>query len=162
MKVMVTGHRNIGTPASQCWVKERMEAIVESLSAGRYRMDVGISGMAMGADMMWADAVLAAGAELWAFIPFRGQELLWPDRFRDHYQGLRRMAAKEIVFGDHYDKRLYHARNDAMLAEADAVVAVWDRRRGTGGTVSVVEKAKKASKLVFVIDPAAREAFYPL
>jgi hypothetical protein len=124
-------------------------------------MKVGISGMALGVDTWWAHAVLAAGLELHAYIPFETQADRWTPVERAEWTRLRGLATVVRVVGPNpRDRReavrLLHARNDAMLAESAAVVAVLLAGKVDGGTASAVRKAEQRGLSGVHLEPTAR------
>ncbi|GAB6857885.1 SLOG family protein [Microbacterium xylanilyticum] len=151
-RVMVTGHRpKLMSAHQQRHSRTELERVAQKLTAV-YGMEVGISGMALGADTDWAHAVLNAGVPLWSFVPFPQQAELWSDAQRSEWNELRSRAAREVVVADAYSVRALHARNDAMLNDADLVVAVWDPRVTTGGTASCVRKARDRGMPIIHVD----------
>jgi uncharacterized phage-like protein YoqJ len=162
--VCATGHRRI-PPAVLPWVRTKLAAAATWLRDQR-QTRVGISGMALGADMLWAEAVLDAGLGLHAHVPFPQQPNLWPDDQRVRWRRLLERAAEVVWYGDldgvpeaqrkATAVRLLHARNDGMLAASAAVVAVYDPRQTGGGTASAVRKAIRLRLPVVHLDPAAR------
>lgn len=77
--VMVTGHRpKYLSPNSRAWVRAELARLAVQLR-DFHGMTCGISGMALGSDQWWAEAVLAAGVGLEAHVPFPQQ----PDKWRD-------------------------------------------------------------------------------
>jgi hypothetical protein len=129
-----------------------------------------ISGMALGVDQWWAEAVLAADLNLWAYLPFPQQPDPWPTGARQAWRQLLDQATKVSRVGDldalpasqrrTHATRLLHARNQCMIGATvqagGAVVAVWDSARQTGGTFSAVCKAQAVSLPVIHINPATR------
>lgn len=154
-KVMVTGHRpqHLSDP-QRAFARGELDRIAQRLVAEN-GMTVGISGMAIGADMDWCYAVLAAGVQLWGFIPFPQQPDKWTLYQRQEWDYLRGRCTRTWVGADRYSVGALHARNDAMLAEADLVVAVWDPTKVTGGTASCVQKARQLGKPIIHINVAA-------
>lgn len=68
--VMVTGHRPQHlSPGVRPWVRAELERLALKLR-DEHGTATGISGMAVGADLWWADAVVKAGLRLWAHVPF--------------------------------------------------------------------------------------------
>jgi uncharacterized phage-like protein YoqJ len=118
---------------------------------------VGISGMALGVDQWWAQAVLAAGLKLWAYIPSAHQGDRWtPDQGRE-WGALIEQATKVHTFGGRQvTPALLHARNDGMLDDSDAVIAVYRPGKTTGGTYSAVMKAERRRMPGIFLDPVAR------
>jgi precorrin-6x reductase len=60
------------------------------------------------------------------------------------------------LYGTDYDVRLLRARNDGMLAEADAVVAVLKPSKTSGGTASAVRKAQAMGLPIVHLNPERR------
>jgi uncharacterized phage-like protein YoqJ len=154
--VMVTGHRpqHLMTVETD-WVKAEVSRVVVKLR-DEHGMTCGISGMAIGTDLWWAAAVVNAGVRLWAHIPFPGQPDRWRQADRAEWVRLRDLADEVTLYGTAYDVRLLHARNDGMLAAADAVVAVWKPSKTSGGTASAVRKARAMGLLVVHLNPERR------
>lgn len=112
-----------------------------------------ITGMAQGWDTALALAARDLGLSYWAYVPFPGQELQWPAPAQDLYNELLETAAtinyirpsrpqtkREIV-------RALFDRNEAMMADADWVLALYDGSE-TGGTHQAVDYARKRGLLV--------------
>lgn len=155
-RVMVTGHRpQFLAPDAQEWAKLELERIAIKLR-DQYGMQVGISGMALGADTWWGYATVFAWCDLWAFIPFPQQPDRWGTADVAAWRELRSRAAHEVVIAGEYSVGALHARNDAMLSNSDLVVAVWDPSKVSGGTASAVAKAQSAGMPMIHLDPVAR------
>lgn len=158
--VMVTGHRPRHlTGAEAAWAQVALHRTAWRLRSA-YGTQVGISGMALGADTWWALGVLASGMRLHAFIPFEDQAEPWPEADRALWCVLRRRAAAEtIVGGQTYDIRMLHARNDAMLAATDdagGLVVTLYKPEEKGGTASAVAKARRRRLPLLILDPCTR------
>ncbi|MET8278246.1 hypothetical protein [Micromonospora sp. NPDC005174] len=176
--VMVTGHRPQDIPAdAHGWVRERLTAAAVWLRDER-GMTTGITGMALGSDMWWADSLHRAGVPFVAHIPFPQQ----PDPWREFNPGavaewhrLRALAAKVVPYGDlaglaeHARKRvvvkLLHERNDGMLTATEqaggAVLAVWKPSKRDGGTFSALKKAHQLRLPVILVNPEAQTTTVP-
>jgi len=155
-RVMVTGHRPQYMSTFQAaFATSELERLAAKLAAAGTR--VGISGMALGADRWWADAVIAAGLDLWSFIPFPQQAARWREVDRAHWQYLRGRAVHEHVTSLSYSVPALHQRNDDMLDAADAVIAVWSPSKTTGGTASCVQKAMRRGMPIIIVDLDAME-----
>lgn len=155
-RVMVTGHRPQGIPPrNRRWVELELERIAVKLR-DQNGMRVGISGMALGADTWWGFATVFAWCDLWAFIPFPQQPEKWQPEDLARWNELRSRAKHEVVVAEEYSVGALHARNDAMLANADLVVAVWDPSHTTGGTYSCVQKAHQAAMPMIHVNPVTQ------
>jgi ribA/ribD-fused uncharacterized protein len=149
-RVACTGHREqYLSPDQLRWMHQELARVAIKLRTV-HGMQVAIHGGATGADLGWATAAVAAGVdELWAYIPFEAQAKQFnPDQRRkwDEYTNLIEdggLATLRWCLGTGYDVRLLHARNDAMIRDADAFVVVIDPSKTTGGTASVLRKLAK-------------------
>lgn len=159
--VAATGHRSQHLdPSAQHWVREKLQAGAVWLR-DHCGTRIAVSGMALGVDTWWAQAALDAGLELHAYIPFESQSRLWGPEDYAEWVRLRGLATvPKVLHADPVSKRqavgYLHGRNDAMLRNADAVIAVWLAGETDGGTFSAVRKAQ-ARKLPGVhLEPASR------
>ncbi|MFI1194061.1 hypothetical protein ACH4T9_12500 [Micromonospora sp. NPDC020750] len=177
-QVMVTGHRPhhlpVGAPAS---VRGELDRIAVKLRDG-HGMTAGITGMALGADLLWAASLHRAQVSYIAHIPFPEQPDPWR-RNNPHavteWERLRGLADREVVYGtlaglaERARKgaavKLLHRRNDGMLAAVvsarGAVVAVWCPSKLNGGTHSALQKAHRLGLPVIHINPEARTTTVP-
>jgi len=155
-RVAVTGHRPPSlTPDQSAWAEGELERLAVKLHDG-HDTKVAISGAALGADTMWARAGVRAGLDLWAYVPFLAQAAKWSTDERVAWGKLLSVATRTLVLGAEYDVRLLHARNDFMLRDADLMIAVLDPAKTTGGTASVVKKARAAGQGLVLVDVVAR------
>lgn len=157
--VCATAHRQLPADAVP-WVRERLTACAVWLRDERGTR-VGVSGMARGGDLLWSEAVLAAGLDLHAYVPYRSQPDRWDPADRDRWADLIGKAARVVVCNpDPPDRRTavryLHARNDMMLAASSAVVAVLRSDATSGGTVSAVRKAWRLGLPGVHLDPTTR------
>jgi uncharacterized phage-like protein YoqJ len=155
--VAATGHRPqhlLGFSETD-WVRAELARVAVKLR-DEHGMTCGISGMAIGTDLWWAAAVVDAGLKLSAHIPFPQQPDRWRQADREEWVRLRYVADQHTLYGTDYDVRLLRARNDGMLAEADAVVAVWKPSKTSGGTASAVRKAQAMGLPIVHLNPERR------
>lgn len=172
--VMVTGHRpQHMAPSVHGWIRDELDRLATKLRDG-HGMACGITGMALGADMWWADSLVRAGVPLWAHIPFPQQPDPWlktnPDAVAE-WKRLRALAVQERVYGnldgltgDTRNRRavqLLHERNNGMLSGSGAVVAVWQPNKRDGGTYSALVKAHRDALPVILVNPDARTTTMP-
>lgn len=116
-----------------------------------------ISGMALGADTIFAKAALSLkeqgyNIKLVAAIPFKGQESLWPEETKNQYRRLLN-CADEVVFvcPEGYASWKMQKRNEYMVDRCDILLAIWD---GTdGGTSNCIRYAQQKKKEMIIIDP---------
>jgi uncharacterized phage-like protein YoqJ len=154
--VCATGHRrqHLSHDARE-WIRDELHQQARRLR-DEYGTHTGISGMASGVDLWWAEALLAAGLNLWAYVPFPQQPDRWPDADRREWRRILDRAQRVRTFGDRYSVRLLHARNHGMLSDSTAVVACWAPHMTTGGTFAAVREAHRRGMPGVWIDPRAR------
>lgn len=156
-RVMVTGHRPHHLDADQQAWSQVMLARVAAQLAGMHGARHCISGLALGADTWWAVAGLAAGMRLHVYVPFEAQAAKWSGEQQALWRQLRAAASREVLVGGRdYDVRMLHARNDAMLADADLVVALLRSDATSGGTHSTVSKGRHSGRPMLLLDPVTQ------
>jgi hypothetical protein len=158
--VMVTGHRPQHLSVSaRPWVRDELRRLACKLR-DEHGTRVGISGMAIGADLWWADAVIRAGLELHAHVPFPPQPIKWRDEDQAEWHRLLGLAANTITYGTGFDVRLLHARNRGMVDSCDGIIACWRQGR-TGGTESCLRYAVQRGRRPVWVDPETRMTLWP-
>ena len=166
-----TGHRELlsGDPA---WVTGQLpHACAWLRDAG---MQYGISGMALGFDLDWAEAVLDAGMKLCIAIPFEEQPARWTRANKARWWTIRKAATSEHIIGkvpaDLPPKRrsgavnrLLFDRNTFMFDHAGAAITDWEPGRVTGGTANALFYASMMRNLPGVwLDPVNRKVNFLL
>jgi argininosuccinate synthase len=157
MRVGITGHSNL-TPDSVPLVAAELRKVLSEFGE---RL-VGLSCLARGADQVFARVVLELGGELHVVLPaadYRERKVK-PDN-REEFEALIRQAVDVHVLPFETSNRdAYAAANEALLADVDTLVAVWDGAPpdGKGGTGDTVEVARERGIPVTVVwpDGAAR------
>lgn len=103
----------------------------------------GISGMALGVDMLFAEECLKLGIRLTAAVPCDGQHLIWPQASQVRYMNIINRASEVIVVSPGpYEHWKMGARNLWMMEQlrptTDFLTAVWDGSKG--GTHDAIQK----------------------
>lgn len=147
MIIAGTGHRPNKLGGYGWDIAQRMVRI-----AGEYldelKPDTVISGMALGWDMALAAAAMTRGIEWWAYIPFRGQEKMWPPSSQEVYRDLlSRAHSVHIVCPGEYAAWKMQKRNEEMVDHATHVLALWNGDK-SGGTWNCLEYAYGTGKPV--------------
>lgn len=158
--VCATGHRpqHLGKTGKEWTRKKLLDAAVWCRDERGTK--VGISGFAVGVDLMWADAVIQAGLILGAYIPCPQQADPWRAHDRQEWKRLRALAdpAYSRVFADRYSVQVLHERDQAMLDTSKAVVCVWRPEKREGGTWGTIVKANKPPGMPGVhLDPGRQK-----
>lgn len=153
---MLTGHRpDAMSEAQQIWAREELRRTMKRLQLF-HGLKEAISGMALGADTWWAEAAVSFGVPFAAYIPFEEQPNRWPESAQARWRELRSKATRELVLGDHYSVGFFHARNDAMIRDADLCVALYIQGKESGGTYSAVKKIRALGKPLILLDPSTQ------
>lgn len=131
-------------------------------------IDTFITGMALGVDQWFAEAVNAMreglamngshakNVRLVAAVPFEGQASKWPSPSRKRWRRIiERCNEVEQVCDGGYSPSKYQRRNEWMVDRSDVVLAVWNG--GRGGTFNCVEYAIGEDVPVLRIDPRRLE-----
>ena len=147
MKLMITGHRphKLGgyamNSAAVQHIEEELRKIISQLDP---RTDVGICGMAPGADQLFAEICMEFHISVHAYIPFRLREQKWLNTEQRTYRSLLRRCAKVIECNDHVSIEGFQVRNAMMVLAADEAVAVWDgSNSGTANTIKLLNIVQK-------------------
>ncbi|QUE25307.1 DprA-like DNA processing chain A [Microbacterium phage Fizzles] len=155
-RVMVTGHRPQGIPAeSHEWVHLELERLAVKLR-DLNGMKVGISGMALGSDIWWAQATVFAWNELWAFLPFPQQAERWAPADVALWNEMRWRATREHVTAPEYSVQALFQRNEDMLKYSDLVIAVFDPATTRGGTFATVQSAVSQMLPILHVNPISQ------
>jgi len=111
-----------------------------------------ITGMALGVDQWAAEVCIKLGVPFVAAVPFRGQELYWPEESRKRYFELLEHADSiEYVSPGGYAAWKMQVRNQWMVDNCDVLIAIFD---GTpGGTKNCFDYAIANSKKIIRINP---------
>lgn len=119
------------------------------------------SGMALGADTVWAMAIVAAKQRhpgrirFVAEIPTLSQPARWSSSVdRRRWEHLKDQADEANVYAERYSVQCLHDRNRGMITGSDLLLAVWNGE-ASGGTAGSVRIAQQQGIRVFPIDPAA-------
>lgn len=168
MKIAVTGHRpdKIGgyspNPLTTA-IARRMDKIVDDLKAAHSdEVMIRISGMALGADTLWAHLAQSSGDPLIAAIPFQEQDLRWPPESRRIWNQLLNYARSTTDRGGGvhlcctggYSPLSMQKRNEWMVDNCNLLIAVWNG--SAGGTANCVKYARTKLKeeQIIYIDPS--------
>jgi uncharacterized phage-like protein YoqJ len=171
MGVMVTGHRQL-VPAGHTgspWpdknprVNQHHTSIrhlmIEAIT--QWHMESGwvdfISGMALGADTLFAEAVLECKkflpVRLIAAVPFAGQECKWTAGAQSKFRSIISQADHvEIVSPGAYSPAKMQIRNQWMVDHAMCVMAVWDGKQ-SGGTWNCIQYARQRNRWMVQLHP---------
>lgn len=166
MKIMVTGHRKLiplghqGSPYPEnnhevaLWQHKLFHLVYNYVKY--YAIDgmacnnitEFITGMAIGADQMFCQAVIKLSDErlqyiLTAAIPFAGQESRWPPAAKNLYAFLLNRCHKQVCVSEGgYASWKMQKRNEWMVDNSQRVLAIWNGLQ-KGGTWNCINYALK-------------------
>lgn len=149
MKIAFTGHRpqHFGGNFDHVQMKLNSFAaeVITELRKQYGPETVMITGMALGWDQAIANVCSQNEFPYIAAVPFQGQESVWQERSKVHYNFLL-MDAKEVVYvcPPGYAAWKMQKRNEWMVDQCDLLVALWDGK--PGGTGNCVAYAQKVGK----------------
>jgi hypothetical protein len=153
MRVGITGHQRLKEHARWDWVERELDRLLASIAPPL----VGITSLAVGADQLFADAVLRRGGSLEVVIPFAGYESTFSEeRDRQEYTRLSQRASRvEVLEKPGSDEEAYLASGRRMVDQSDLLIAVWDGlpASGLGGTGDVVNYAVRRRKRTIHLNP---------
>ncbi len=148
----IVGHRVLDRQARE-FVSSACSALIAD--AQRTTTVAAVSALAEGADTLFAEAAVSAGATLEIVRPYDGYEGEFDPGQRCRYRELRRAAHREtrLPFGRR-STRAYEAAMRHVTDECDVLVAAWDGTppRGTGGTADTVRYAERIGRRIVHLD----------
>lgn len=119
-----------------------------------------ISGMALGADTIWAYAIVKMKEKypnrikFEAHCPCPNQDIKWEDENKKQYKWLLSKADEIIYYAEEYPGPwILQKRNVGMINNSDYLIAVYDNKSTKGGTVNAINYAKKINKNIIYINP---------
>lgn len=154
-RIAVTGHRNLSDPTTVEFVLQTFRDILTRARREHPAGVVALSGIADGADTLFAQVALSLDLPLEAVIASHGfSRDLPPSPMHESYQYLLdrcRMIHQMLV--QDYSDEAYMIVGQWLVDNSDLVVAVWDGQpaAGKGGTGDVVVYAQRVGRPVIHI-----------
>ena len=142
-KVAFTGHRDVDSVAVGYLLQRYLSRI-----CSRHRSVLGITGGAVGVDMLAAEVCADCGAPYVVILPFpfRIFTAKWSSSARARLRRVISGAVRTFVVQRNFSMSGYMRRNMVMVNHCDVLLAVW---RGTpGGTANTVRYARQVGKPV--------------
>ncbi|MEU8627454.1 hypothetical protein [Streptomyces sp. NPDC048669] len=152
MRLGITGHRGL-SPEVEAQVRAELAKLIADWPPTDL---VGISCIADGPDVWFAQAVLAHGGRLEVVIPAAEYRESLPDWHHPVYDELMARAIETHHTGmRESNSRAHQAGSEIMVGLADQMIAVWDGQpaRGYGGTADVVAYAERVGVAVRIVWP---------
>ena len=123
------------------------------------------SGMAMGFDIMCAEAVLMLKKvynkplKLICAIPYPEQCETFYDKWKQRYFNILNSCDEKLIISPKYYKGCYQKRNKFMVDNSDYVLTWFNGK--AGGTKNTVNYAIKKNKFVLNLNQKSSESYYP-
>lgn len=148
-----TGHQTL-TIATQAAVADAVSAHLRRLGDGSLE---GVCSLAVGADQIFAKALLAAGGRLHVVIPSADYASTFEsEEARASYAKLLASSAssEELPYGSSTEEA-FMAAGRLVAERSDLLLAVWDGApaAGLGGTADIVRYAREHGRAVEIIWP---------
>lgn len=120
------------------------------------------SGMAMGFDIIAAEAVLyfrekVDGIKLICAVPFENQEINFPNDWKNRYNFLINACDEVVVISKEYHNGCYQNRNKFMVDNSDYVITWYDGQ--LGGTKNTLLYAQKKCRYIINLNINYLEEF---
>lgn len=153
MKIGITGHQELNDPV---WVKREILRVL-------YSQDLpltGVTSLAVGADQLFAQAVLDCAGTLQVIIPFEGYiDSFTADGRQEYERLLSKASVVEVLSAAGSHEESYFCAGKRLVDVSDFLVAVWNGKpaAGLGGTGDVVNYAKCQKKCYIHINPITRK-----
>jgi hypothetical protein len=157
MIIGVTGHQKLDNPADWEWVQGELNRILD----GTPSPIVGVSSLAIGADQLFAQAVLHHQGSLEVVIPFHNYERTFDDGpDKENYLRLLKAASKvDVLERKGSDEVCYFEAGKEVVSRADLLIAIWNGEpaAGLGGTGDAVNYALQNQRRVIHINPVTHQ-----
>lgn len=153
MRIGITGHQRLKEPSNWQWVSLEIDNLLSQLAQPL----IGISSLAIGADQLFASAILRHGGSLEVVIPFTEYERTFSEeQDKQEYIRLLNSASNvEILEKRGSEEEAYLEASKRMIDLSDILVAVWDGKpaAGLGGTGDAVNYALQKQRKVIHLNP---------
>lgn len=138
-----TGHRPDKLGGYSSLIQKELQKLAEQ-EIYRLKPSLVITGMAQGWDQALGWAAKAQCVPFHAYIPFVGQENVWPDATQDRYRELLSYAAQIVVCSPGgYSATKMQTRNMRMVDDCTDLIALWDGSPGGTANCLVYARFKK-------------------
>ena len=153
MRIGITGHQRLSSPADWRWVEETISELLSSMPGEI----IGFTSLAVGADQLFVEIILKRGALFTVIVPLADYELKFAEGSdRDSYNRLLSQASTvEVLQSAGSNREAYFKAGKQVVNRSELLIAVWDGKpaAGLGGTADVVEYARQCGKPIAHLDP---------
>ena len=151
MVLAFAGHRPEKLPWGSDESDPRCDALKRQIfdavrTAAGEGYDTFLCGMARGCDFYFAEAVIAQGLRLEAWLPCPSQADRWSEEDQRRYTALLMDCAAVYMTEPEYSQGCMLRRNRKMVDDADGLLTVYDG--SPGGTGAAIDYARKRGKRI--------------
>ncbi len=145
-----TGHRELLPDFDAAGLWDAIEGVIKKGA------EVFYNGMAVGFDMLAAEAVLTLRKKyphikLVACIPFYNQEKYYNDTDKARYARILKEADEQVVLSESFSREAPLKRDRYMADQADVLIAYCKKSQGgTAYTVNYFKKKKPFHKIIMI------------
>ena len=157
VRIAVTGHRPSKLGNEWDGIGDYSDRITGTLQKiikdHRHESTIGISGLALGVDMLWAELLIRNKIPFIGAVPCVGQETKWSYDQRKRYNKIinHPLCELKIITASLYQPGVMQIRNTWMVDNCDLLVGIWDG--SPGGTANCIEYAKKVERKTLIFKP---------
>lgn len=143
-----TGHRALPPSFNAAALWDEIETLIKQ------GVEIFYNGMAIGFDMLAAEAVLTlkkkySHIKLVACIPFYNQEKYYDDTDKARYARILKEADEQVILSESFSREAPLKRNRYMVEKADVLIAYCKKNQGgTAYTVNYFKKKKPFNKII--------------
>jgi hypothetical protein len=145
MRIGITGHRELAQPD---WVKQQIRDILAAQTVPLADI-IGVTSLAIGADQLFAQAVIEGGGQLHAILPMPDYARTFSTAELPEYERLLALASiVDVLPALSTDEDSFFEAGKQVVDRSEFTIAVWNGKpaAGPGGTGDVVEYALKQQK----------------
>lgn len=157
MRIGITGHQRLADPDNWHWVGNEVDLLLSRISSPLF----GISCLAIGADQLFARAILRHRGTLEVIIPFAGYELTFAEGAqREEFERLVKLARLVNVLEKRgSQEEAYLTAGQNLVDRSELVMAIWDGKpaQGPGGTADIVNYAIGRHQRIIHLNPILHE-----
>ena len=157
MKIGISGHQKLDDESAWDWVRVEIDKLLKDFSDDL----IGVSSLAIGADQLFAEAVLERDGKLQVIVPFDGYELKFSqgNNRENYFHLLNKAKAVNVLEKEDSEEASYFTAGKKVVDTSDLLIAVWNGEpaAGLGGTGDVVQYAQQHKKKIFHINPITKK-----
>jgi len=153
IRIGVTGHSNLSAESTALVFGGLQDALQPHVGDGLH----GITCLAVGADQLFARAILSLGGQYDVILPAHDyrEKGVKPDNLADFEALIAGASDVQFMPFQTSGREAYMAASERLVTRSDRLLAVWDGKPsgGLGGTADVVAHARKVGVPVEVVWP---------